>query len=157
MHLRKATEQDLTQVAVLYRDALRFPGCTWDEEYPTEHEIQTDYANGDLYVLAQNDLVIGAVSVASEPELADLPCWTIPNATEIARVVIARSHLGQGLAKQMLCMLFNQLRAEGHTAIRLAAACCNPAAVCTYQALEFSFLTVETLFGNRYHLCEKAI
>ncbi len=157
MIFRNAISDDLPQIADLYRAAIGIPGCTWNENYPGAFELEHDFSSGNLYVLSEGETVVGAVSVVSPNELDDAYIWEIPNAKEIARVVISQNYQGRSLAAQMLHKLFEKLKQEGCRAIHLSVACCNHAAIKTYQRQGFAFLAQADLYGNRYHLCEKKL
>ncbi len=157
MTFRNANLGDLPQIASLYRAAIGTPGCTWNESYPGMFELEHDFSSGNLYVLSEGETVIGAVSVVSPNELDDAYGWEVQNAKEIARVVISQDHKGCGLAVQMLSQLFKKLRQEGCSAIHLSAACCNAAAIKTYQRLGFAFLAQAHLYGHQFYLCEKKL
>ena len=157
MTFRNANSDDLPQIASLYRAAIGTPGCTWNENYPGAFELEHDFASGNLYVLSEGETVIGAVSVVSPTELDDTYTWEVQNAKEIARVVISQDYRGSDLAFQMLLQLFEKLRQEGCDAIHLSAACCNAAAIKTYQRLGFSFPAQAHLYGHQFFLCEKKL
>ncbi len=157
MIFRSAIPGDLPQITGLYRAAIGTPGCTWNENYPGAFELEHDFASGNLYVLAEGETVVGAVSVVSPNELDDACAWEIQNAKEIARVVISQNHKGRGLAAQMLSQLFAKLKQEGCAAIHLSAACCNSAAIKTYRRLGFSFPAQAHLYGHQFFLCEKKL
>jgi len=89
MIFRNVFSADLPQIASLYRAAIGFPGCTWNESYPGAFELEQDFASGNLYVLSEGETVIGAVSVVSPNELDNAYTWEVQNAREIARVVIS--------------------------------------------------------------------
>lgn len=57
----------------------------------------------------------------------------------------------------MLRALFAELKTHGCNAIHLSVACCNEAAIRTYQKLDFAFLGECEMYGNRYFLCEKKL
>jgi len=157
MIFRNAIDSDLPQIASLYRAAIGTPGCTWNESYPGAFELEHDFSSGNLYVLSEGETVIGAVSVVSPNELDDAYAWDAQNAKEIARVVISQDYRGRGLAVQMLSQLFEKLKQEGCAAIHLSAACCNTAAIKTYQRLDFAFLAQAHLYGHQFYLCEKKL
>lgn len=157
MTFRKAEKADLPQVGALYTAAIGTEGCTWNRDYPGEMELQGDFAAGCLYVLTEGAEIIGAASVIPENELDGLDCWEVTDGgqREIARVVIAAGYRGRGLAEHMLRQLFALLEAGGCSAVRLAVACGNGAAMRTYEKLDFAFLREHEMYGNRYWLCEK--
>ena len=159
MNLRNATEQDLPAVFALYTEAIGREGCVWDAEYPGDHFLRSDLEAGDLYVLTEDDTVIGAVSLEQEREYDGLAPFVLNDDSEreIARVVIAKSHAGRGLAAKMLQLLFAHLKEIGVRGIRLSVASCNAAAMGTYRKLGFTFLNRAQLYGGDYWLCEKLL
>ena len=157
MIFRIANSDDLPQIASLYRAAIGTPGCTWNESYPGNFELEHDFASGNLYVMSEGETVIGAVSVVSPNELDDAYTWEVQNAKEIARVVISQDYKGRSLAVQMLSQLFEKIKRESCDAIHLSVACCNAAAIKTYQRLGFAFLAQAHLYGHQFYLCEKIL
>ena len=158
MKLRKAQKEDLNRVADLYRSVVGIPGCTWNESYPGAFELEHDFRNRNLFVLQEGEQVIGAVSIVIPRELDALTNWRcLDKAVEIARVVIDRDHARKGLAQIMLEELFIRLKARGCEAIHLSVASCNPAAIRTYEKLEFCFLTRIEMYEHSYHLCERIL
>lgn len=157
MEFRNAAAGELPQVAALYHAAIGTPGCTWNEHYPGAFELEHDFSANNLYVLAEGETVIGAVSVVSPNELDDACAWNVTNAREIARVVISHKYAGRGLAIQMLSWLFEKLRRDGCDAIHISVACCNTAAINTYKKLGFAFLRQTERYGGHYYLCEKCL
>ncbi len=158
MHLRKATADELPWVKGLYASAIGTAGCTWNEFYPGEWELTQDFSTGNLYVLAEGELPLGAVSVVPERELDDFTCWRIrENVREVARVVISRERAGCGLAALMLTELFQRLKGDGCAAIHLSVALGNRAALRTYEKLGFQFLERVELYGGEYVLCEREL
>lgn len=156
MILRKARQGDLADVLRLYRSVLGRPGCTWTEEYPAQEEIDYDFGHDSLFVLCEEDAVIGAASVVPDNELDELDCWRLSDGSqrEIARIVIAPERQGRGCAKAMLSMLFSIMRKNGCSAVHLLAAKENPAAVRTYQALGFAIVGECFTYGHDYFAME---
>ena len=155
---RKAVKEDLPFVLNLYRGAIGTPGCVWDEEYPNEETLKEDFEGENLYVFLDGETVIGAVSRLPDTDLDGRADWkTTKGHIEIARVVISRAYAGKSLAVKMLESLFDCLRKQGVTAVHLAAAVCNPAAVKTYKKLGFEFLKEAFVYGHEYYLCEKQL
>ena len=159
MKLRHAKEQELPLIRGLYWAAIGRPGCTWNEDYPGETELREDIAQNCLYTAWIDDHLIGAVSVVPSNELDDLKLWQIVDGTqrEVARVVIADAYLGQGLAAEMLALLFEQLAEQGCKAIHLLVAKENIPAIRTYQKLGFLFLGECYRYNIDFYICEKII
>lgn len=78
----------------------------WQDGYPNESVIQDDINKNAGFVLTENDKVIGycAVLINDEPEYANIQGKWKTNGDFVVyhRVAIAESHLGKGLAKEML-------------------------------------------------------
>lgn len=150
MSLRPAVADDTEDVLSLYNSVKGRPGCLWDEDYPNADIVAYDLAHKGLYLLEDSGVLIGAASVITEIELDDLTFWTdtVLPPVEIARIVIHPDHQGQGLAKDMLRMLFARLKGVG--AVRLLAGPENPAACKTYSALGFREVGRCFKYGHDY-------
>lgn len=159
MLLRKARENELGSVLKLYRAAIGTEGCTWTEDYPDEQELSCDFGADCLYVLTNDDVVIGAVSVVPENELDDLDCWRIKSGAhrEIARIVVSADNRGKGCARAMLTQLFSVLSRQSCDSVRLLVARDNKAAIKLYKALGFSFIGECHRYGHHFYICEKAL
>ena len=158
MEFRKAKETEIEAIAALYESVKGQKGCTWDEFYPSIDTAREDFSCGGLYVLTEENSVIGAVSVVGENELDDENCWREKtNAREVARIAVAPSRQGQGLAAEMLKILFRELEMSGCRAVHLLVAKENPPALRTYQKLGFDFLGDHFVYDNDFFMCEKIL
>lgn len=162
--LRRAGKDDLPRVARLYREAIGRPGSVWNENYPSQEEIDGDFAARTLMVFCNAsdgadagspEAVIGAVSVVPENEYDAFDCFSRTQThREIARITISREYAGRGLAARMVGTLVAALHAQGWQSVRLSVAKCNPAARTTYERLGFAFVGEMAMYGNDYFLCE---
>lgn len=110
IQFRTAVPTDRDAVLALYRSVIGTPYCTWDEEYPGPEWVEMDTQAGGLWLLTDEHDLLGAISVVEENELDELDLWQFKDhAKEIARVAVAPSRRGQGLAKLMLDLLQAQL------------------------------------------------
>lgn len=158
MNFRPAKPEETSAVLDLYHSVQGTPFCTWNNDYPGIFEIDRDMNSGDLFVLTENDRIIGAISVDPENELDDLPFWTVrKNAAEIGRVVIHPDLQGKGLASLLVESIQNELRKRGCRAIHLLVAVINLPAYRTYRKLGFSVLGETTQWGIDFYVCEKAL
>ena len=150
--LRKATQNDVPAILALYSSAVGRPGCTWNENYPTDEELSLDLAHGCAYVYTLDSSVIGAVSVVPENELGEYDFWEVnnDNCREIARVVISMQQTGHGYAGDMVGALLRILKDNGCEAVHLLVAQCNPAAKETYRKLGFTVKAETSMYGNDY-------
>ena len=155
VYLRHARREELEAVYRLYRSSVGREGCAWDEDYPGELELRQDFTGNNLYVLTDDNSVLGAVSVVDPPELGDEDIWCCKSYAEIARVAVDAPFSGRGYASFMLRELFSILKERGIESIRLSVSQGNPAALRLYQKLGFRFLKRKELYGGEYFLCEK--
>ena len=151
--LRPARADELERVLALYKSVLGTPFCVWSDQYPTRLELDHDFETDNLYVLVENDTVIGAVSVVPENELDHLSCWRVRDGSqvELARIVISLDCRGRGLAALMLGELISRINAPIH----ISAAVTNTPALKTYAKLGFDIVGEADLFGGRYYLLER--
>ena len=158
MQFRLARPEEASVVYALYRSVIGTPFCTWNEVYPGLPEIEADLWAGGLFVLAEGERIIGALSVVPENELDHLPGWTVrAGAREIGRVVTRLDVRGRGLAGLMVERIADRLRAGGCSALHLSVAEVNLPARKTYEALGFQTVAQVPLYGGTYLLMEKIL
>ena len=148
---------DAQQVLSLYQSAKDGRFCVWNDSYPTATEIQQDLETDNLYVLTDDNKIIGAISIVPESELDDFDCWSCSNSKEIARVVVAQEYQGRGLSYQMVENIIPILRQRGFAAIHLSVVKSNIPAYKTYIKAGFSTVGEAQIYGNSYYLMEKII
>ncbi len=151
--LRHARADELDTVLALYKSVLGTPFCVWNDEYPSRLELDHDFETENLYVLAENGRIVGAVSVVPENELDHLDCWRVRDGSqvELARIVISLDCRGRGLAAVMLGQLIPRI---GRT-VHISAAVTNTPALKTYKKLGFDIMGEAELYGGRYYLLER--
>lgn len=154
---RKAHIDENDMIAALYQSVIGQAGCTWNESYPGEIELREDFETENLYVLTDDESVIGAVSVVHTNELDELECWQITDASvrEIARVVVDKNYQGQHYSEIMLEQLFEILEKDHCRAIHILVASKNIAAQKIYKGLGFAERAECDMFGNHYYAYEK--
>jgi len=158
MNFRLAREEDKDIVLKLY-DAVRGTEfCTWDSNYPTDFEINEDYSTGNLYVLDDNNEVIGAVSINPVNENDDYDDWKIESdAGEFSRVVIRPDHQGEGLSLLLVENVIEEIRSRGKKTVHITVAKKNIPAQKLYKRLGFEFLSEVSAYGSDYYICEKTL
>ena len=156
---RKADLGDIEKILALYEDVRGGEFCVWDEGYPNRERAEEDISSGGLYVLSRGGEILASASVEPETEDDDLPEWRICDGThrEVARVAVASAHQGKGLAKKIMSLLSEALRAEGARSIHLLAGKKNAPAVRTYHALGFDFIGECRRYNADYYVCEKLL
>jgi ribosomal protein S18 acetylase RimI-like enzyme len=158
MIFRKAESDEAEVIMTLYRAVIGTPFCTWDESYPGETEITGDLSSGSLYVMEEDQELIGAISVVPENELDDLNCWkTRENVREFARVVLRPDQQHKGLSVQLVEGIIRELQSQGVSAIHIAVAKENIPAQKLYRKTGFDFCGEADLYGHSFYLCEKVL
>lgn len=157
MELMLLKEIEKEVVESLYNLVKGTKYCVWDE-YPGKFEIDNDYENNSLYVLKDNNKIIGAISINKENEMDDLDCWKIRNNTcEIARVVIHPDYQNKKLSIFMVNELINILKSKKISSIHLAAEINNLPAIKLYQRCNFEYVGDTFMYGHNYYLYEKVL
>ena len=100
--------------------------------------------------MVQEETLLGAVSIIVRNELDELPFWRCRSARELARVVVAPEHRGEGIAVKMVTEVSGLLRSQGVPAIHLLAAQANPPAQQVYRRCGFRQMGQAFLFGHDY-------
>lgn len=156
---RKADFSDLEKILALYDCVRGGEFCVWDEGYPNRARAESDISSGGLYVLEEGGEILACASVEPQTEDDDLPEWRICDGThrEVARVAVSAVHQGKGLAKRIMLLLSDTLRADGVRSIHLLAGKKNIPAVCTYRALGFDFIGECRRYNADYFVCEKIL
>ena len=154
---RMARHCDAEQVLSLYQRARTGEFCTWNEYYPGITEVEEDLKTENLYVMTQDESIIGAISVVPENELDCFGCWSCREGKEIARVVIDHAYQGRGLALDMVQHVEAILRGKGCKAIHLSVVKTNIPARKTYIKAGFVAVGEADMYGNSYDLMEKPI
>lgn len=158
MKLRLAKNEDKNIVLKLYNEARKEKFCVWNDEYPSLLEILEDLKTNNLFVYANDNEIIGAISIVPINEMDDFLEWHYrEKVCEIARIVIATKHHGKGLASLMIKDIFSICIEKGFSTIHLSCQCDNIPALKTYQKLGFKNVGNKYMYNNNYYLLEKNI
>ena len=156
--LELAKKEELIDVKTLYSSVINTPYCIWNEEYPSDFEIDLDYKSDKLFVLKYNEQIIGAASIVPENEMNDIDCWTeVNNSCEIARIVIHKDYQGKGLAKILVSLLIEEIKILKYKSIHLAVHVDHIPAYKTYTGLGFKMVGSTFMYGHNYKLLELLI
>lgn len=156
MFFKLAQKTDAEAVYALYQSVIGQTYCTWNDQYPGKSEILHDLETGNLFLLEEKGVIIGAASVVPENEMDAFPCWTVKeNASEIARIVIHPLWQGQGYAAILVSKVLTELKNRHCASVHLSVAMVNLPAIKTYKNLGFISVGEKDMYGNRYYLCEK--
>lgn len=156
--LELAKKEELIDVKTLYSSVINTPYCIWNEEYPSDFEIDLDYKSDKLFVLKYNEQIIGAASIVPENEMNDIDCWSeVNNSCEIARIVIHKDYQGKGLAKILVSLLIEEIKILKFKSIHLAVHVDHIPAYKTYTGLGFKMVGSTFMYGHNYKLLELLI
>lgn len=138
MELRKAQKSEREIIKTLYLSVKGSEGCSWNEDYPSDFELDGDLEREALFVLTEDGEIVGAVSDTAPRELDEMPFWKHrENAKEITRVVVRPDRQGRGYAEKMLRELFCRFYGEGAESVHILVAKKNAAALRLYEKLGF--------------------
>ena len=159
MKLVLAEKTDLDSVLELYENVKKTIYCVWDDEYPTMENINFDFEHDCLYVLKDEEKVIGAISVNYENEFDDLKdVWLYTkDPCEIARLVVNPEYQNKGLGEFIIKEISKILSEKGYYCIHLAVAVNNLPAVRLYDKCGFLQDCTIYMFDNYYYFYEKRI
>lgn len=107
---RKAQPNELPQIWAIIQHAIarrKADGSEqWQDGYPNPDVLRHDIENGAGYVLAEGETLAGycAIIINDEPAYATIQGEWLTSGDFVVfhRVAISNSHLGKGLAKQLL-------------------------------------------------------
>jgi len=94
----------------------------WTTEYPNERQFIKDFERNELYLLKQNDTIIGCIvlSVLMDDEYRSVKWLTdSENQIYIHRLAIHPNHQGKGFAQQLMDFAENHARNYRFASIRL--------------------------------------
>jgi len=158
MIFREAKRSEAETIINLYKAVIGTPFCTWDETYPGEAEITEDLSSGTLFVLEENQELIGAISIVPENEINDFDCWKVrENTREFARVVLRPDCQHKGLSVHLVEGVIRKLQKQGVAAVHIAVAKENLPAQRLYHNTGFEFCGEADLYGHSFFLCEKIL
>ncbi len=94
----------------------------WNEHYPSKEAFLKDIERGELYVITENDTVLGTIVISTlmDEEYKTIQ-WLTPNgnSTYIHRLSVHPDHQGKGLAQQLMDFAENLSKKEGFVSVRL--------------------------------------
>lgn len=94
----------------------------WNEHYPNSQAFKNDIFRKELYVLEQNNTIIGCITISTfmDEEYKEVE-WLTPNKNNIYihRLAIHPKHQGKGFAQQLMNFAERFAINNGYTSIRL--------------------------------------
>ena len=148
---RAAQDAEAAEVLALYRAAAATGDTEWDDEYPNAETIEMDLTAKGLYVLCQNDRIIGAVSQINWEDLDALPIWSpCKRPAGLARLCIHSDVRGQGLGRVLVEEILHVVRAQGYDMTHHMASQYMEAPLRIYRSMGFRQVGEIHMFDTDY-------
>ena len=159
MQLALASQRDRDWIWHLYRTCASRDNCCWTDDYPSEEILDTDLANGWLYVACQEGVPCGAVSLLPTDDLesCDLGFAQRENICVLARLGLSPTLQGRGMGSALLLVAEAAARQNGRSAIHLLCDECNKAANTLYCRHGYRTVGTVLLYGHLYLAYEKLL
>jgi GNAT superfamily N-acetyltransferase len=127
-----ASYDDIYEIVGIYHSLIGTPGCTWNLDYPGKETAEDDIANGRLYTLKKNDIIVAVASAGDIDELGDLR-WKPKKPCELARIGVRPAYQNQGIGTIMLKNIIGTAGEKGYDGIRMLVSKTNTAALALYD------------------------
>ena len=159
MEIKKAQKENIEEILDIYKSLLGYPGCTWNEEYPTLIDVEYDIEKDALYMIVDDYKIIGVATAVEDSYLKNLSCWNkeIKNPCELARVAVLKEYQNKGIAKEIIRYIENDIRSKGFDGIHFLVSKTNPRALNLYNSLSFSCCGEVVMCENDWFCYEKKL
>ncbi len=152
-----AQMEDAQEILAFYHSFIGSEGCTWDEEYPAMEHVRMDIEKENLFLVKDSVGIVATISIDSDDKVDALANWTITNSKEAARLAVRPDRQGQSIAREMLKLLMEELKARGYEGIHFLVSPGNPAALASYRKLFFENRGLVHMYDRDWFCYEKKI
>lgn len=107
----------------------------WNEHYPSKIAFENDILRDELFVLEQENEIIGTIVVSSHMDEEYIPIsWNTPNEnnTYIHRLTVHPKHQKKGFAQQLMSFAENLAKQKRALSVRLDTFSKNPRNIAFY-------------------------
>ena len=164
MNFSTAQAEDLAEILLLFRAATTRMDAhgvyQWDEIYPDEGILSEDIARGNMTI----GKIDGRIAVAfmldfCEDSDYETAAWRYcaQDIVVLHRLCVHPDFQGQGVARQAMDYLENEVRARGVQTIRLDAFSQNPAALHLYESRGYQKAGEISYRKGLFYLYEKKL
>ncbi|WP_047548890.1 GNAT family N-acetyltransferase [Psychroserpens sp. Hel_I_66] len=122
----KATSKDLEAILKITRACAKHMVSKgifqWNEHYPSKEAFENDLERDELYVLQNNDTVIGCIVISTHMDDEYIPIqWLTPNEHNmyIHRLAVHPQYQGKGYAQDLMAYAEIHARKNHKNSIRL--------------------------------------
>ena len=164
IHMKKQTflpaaKSDAEDVWALWRACAADPRSCWNEAYPTEAILHTDLLNGWLYILREDDRLIGSCTLMETDDLekCGFPFSETEAIAVLTRLCVQPSLQGRGYGSQILTCTEAQALRKGAKAVHLLCDVRNTAALALYARGGYRRVCQAHLYGDHFFVHEKLL
>ncbi len=150
-----AGPKDAQEILEFYRTFIGQNGCTWSMDYPAMEHVQMDIGKENLFLVRDEKGIVATISIDSDEQVDVLSNWTEANTKEAARLGVRTDMQSRGIARKMLLWLMDVLKERGYDGIHFLVSPDNPAALASYQKLNFENKGEVLLYDHNWYCYEK--
>lgn len=157
--VRKVKENELEVILSIYNSLIGTSGCTWSLDYPNIDDVKGDFLNDSLYVIMDNDQIIGAAAAGYSDEFEHLLCWDkdIKKACDLSRVGVRSDFQGKGVAQFLLSFLENDVVKREFDGMHFIVSKTNPKALSLYNKMGYKCVGDVYMYDNDWYCYEKKL
>lgn len=153
-----ATEEDAQQILALYRSLVGTPFCVWNENYPSESEIEFDLSRDALFVIKDIDgTIAGTISADLDENVSSLDCWSkdLEPSVELSRLGVNEKYQNKGIAGELLKNMMKKMKDQGMRSVHFLVCKKNIKAIKAYNKLTFNVVGECRLYDEDYYCYER--
>ena len=154
-----AAETDREEILALYKAQIGREYCPWNENYPSNEEIDWDFSRDALFVLKTDGRIKAAVSLEKDDTVDNLSCWDEKLAPEgeLARIAVLPEEQGKGYGRIMLQYGMDELKRRGFRGIRMLVNKLNRKAIRCYAVFGFRVVGECRMYEQDFLCYEKEL
>ena len=117
--IENAVADDKDEILKLYKTQLGREFCPWNEDYPTEEEIDFDLSRDALFVMRDDGKIIAAISIDEDENVDRLECWSpdLWPGGELSRLAVSPEYQNRGIAKEMVKKGLSELKKRNYKSL----------------------------------------
>ncbi len=152
-------EDDREEILSLYKAQIGQEYCPWNEDYPSNEEIDWDFSRDALFVLKVDGQIKAAVSLEKDDAVDSLSCWdeNLAPEGELARIAVLPEEQGKGYGRIMIQFGMDELKRRGFRGIRMLVNKLNRKAICCYAVFGFRVVGECRMYEQNFLCYEKEL
>lgn len=154
-----ATEEDRSEILSLYKTQIGREFCPWNEDYPSNGEIDWDFSRDALFVLKMDGAIKAAISLEKDDDVDALPYWNkeLEPAGELARLAVLPEEQSKGYGRIMMQFGMEELKRRGFKGIHFLVNKHNTKAIRCYEVFGFSNVGECFMYDQDFYCYEKEL